>query len=188
MARKQPEVTAQTRRNIMDAYWELYSSDTVNRMTVKMIMDRAGYNRGTFYAYFLDIDDLHQQIEDELLPSEESFEKLREATVSKNSREILEIFTQFDQNIGKKLGFLLGAAGSLSFQSKLKITLKRLILKHLPLELREKESIVDYKTDILCGIFYETVRYWYDRGSRQFTVEEMATLMLKAIFSGLVES
>ncbi len=185
MARKQPEVTAQTRRNLMEAYWDLYSSDLANKITVKMITDRAGYNRGTFYAYYLDIEDLHQQMEDELLPSEENFEKLKEATVSKNSREILEIFTQLDRTMGKKLSILLGPEGSLSFQSKVKSTLKRLIVNHLPLELKESESVVDYKTDMLCGIFYETVRYWYDRGSHQFSAEEMTTLMLETIFLGL---
>ncbi len=188
MARKQPEVTAQTRRNLIDAYWELYSSDTTGKITVKMITDRAGYNRGTFYAYFLDIEDMHQQLEDELLPSEESFEKLKEATVSKNSRDILEIFTQLDRTMGAKLSLLLSPKGSLSFQSKVKSTLKQLILKHLPLALMERESVVDYKTEMLCGIFYETVRYWYDRGNRQFTEEEMTALMLKSIFTGLVES
>jgi AcrR family transcriptional regulator len=188
MARKQPEVTAQTRRNFIDAYWDLYSSDRADKITVRMITDRAGYNRGTFYAYFSDIDDLHQQMENELLPSEENFEKLKKATVSKNSREILEIFTQMDQTIGEKLSFLLGPKGSLSFQSKLKSTLKHHILKSLPLNLKDNESVVDYKTEILCAIFYETIRYWYDCGNRQFTAEEMTTLMLQMIFSGLVES
>ncbi len=172
----------------MDAYWELYSADMVDRITVKMITDRAGYNRGTFYAYFLDIEDLHQQMENELLPSEEHFEKLKAATISKNSREILEIFTQMDQAIGVKLSFLLGPQGSLSFQSKVKSTLKKLILKHLPLELQETEHVIDYKTEILCGIFYETVRYWYERGNHQFTVEEITTLMLELIYFGLAES
>lgn len=74
MAKKQPEVTAETKQNIMEAYWELYTSDVQGRITVKMITDRAGYNRGTFYAHFLDMEDLQSQIEDELLPSEENFE------------------------------------------------------------------------------------------------------------------
>lgn len=186
MARKQPEVTAQTRQNLMDAYWDLYSAGKITKITVKMITDRAGYNRGTFYAYFLDIEDLHQQMEDALLPSEESFEKLREATMSKNMRDILEVFTQLDRTIGEKLSFLLGSKGSLTFQSKLKSTLKHLVLKYLPLELREKENVIDYKTDMLCGIFYETVRYWYDRGKQHFTDEEMTTLMLDTIFTGIV--
>jgi AcrR family transcriptional regulator len=187
MARKQPEVTAQTRQNFMDAYWELYTSDIGSKITVRMIADRAGYNRGTFYAYFLDIDDLHRQLEDELLPSEENFQKLREATVSKNSRQILEIFMQIDRTAGEKLCFLLGPRGSLSFQTKLRTTLKQLISKYLPLDLQQADAVIDYKTNIFCSIFYETIRYWYERGNRQFTGEELMTLMLEVIFSGLAD-
>lgn len=171
----------------MDAYWDLYTSGLPGKITVKMIMDRAGYNRGTFYAYFLDIEDLHNHIEDALLPSEEKFKKLREATFSKNSREIIEIFMQEDRASGDKVSFLLSSKGSLSFQSKLKDTLKELILKYAPLDLPDSEKVMDYKADMICSIFYETVSYWYDRGNQMFTDEEMITLMMKLIFFGLTE-
>ncbi len=187
MARKQPEVTAETKQKLMDAYWELYTSDIPGKITVKMITDRAGYNRGTFYAYFLDIVDLHDQIEDGLLPSEENFEKLREATFSKNSRQIVEIFMQIEKGSGEKLCFLLGSKGSLAFQTKLKTTLKKLIVKYLPVDLKESDNNIDYKADILCSIFYETIRYWYDGGYRILSEEEMVSLMLKMIFTGVVD-
>lgn len=188
MAKKQPEVTAETKQNIMEAYWELYTSDVQGRITVKMITDRAGYNRGTFYAHFLDMEDLQSQIEDELLPSEENFEKLKEATFSKNSQQIIEIFMQVDKSLDQKLSFLLGPRGSLSFQTKLKTTLKKMILKYASLDLQESESIVDYKAEILCSIFYATLCYWYDQGSRLFSKEEMIRLMLNIIFFGLTDS
>ncbi len=187
MARKQPEVTAETKQKLMEAYWELYTSDIPGKITVKMITDRAGYNRGTFYAYFLDIVDLHDQIEDGLLPSEENFEKLREATFSKNSRQIVEIFMQIEKGSGEKLCFLLGSKGSLAFQTKLKTTLKKLIVKYLPVDLKESDSNIDYKADILCSIFYETIRYWYDRGNQVHSEEDMVSLMLKIIFTGIVD-
>ncbi len=187
MGKKQAEVTTETKQNIMDAYWQLYSSDNINRITVKMITDRAGYNRGTFYAYFLDMEDLKAQIEDELLPSEESFKKLKDATLAKNSRQILEIFMELDELVGEKLSFLLSHRGSLSFQSKLKKTLKALIVKHLPLDLKEPARIVDYKTDMLCGLFYETLLYWYGKGKNIFTIEEMTALIMEPIFHGLAE-
>jgi AcrR family transcriptional regulator len=188
MTKKQPEVTAETKQNIMEAYWELYTSDVQGRITVKMITDRAGYNRGTFYAHFLDMEDLHSQIEDELLPSEENFEKLKEAIFSKNSQQIIEIFMQVDKSLDQKLSFLLGPRGSLSFQTKLKTTLKKMILKYASLDLQESESIVDYKAEILCSIFYATLCYWYDQGSRLFSKEEMIRLMLNIIFFGLTDS
>ncbi|NMA93174.1 MAG: TetR/AcrR family transcriptional regulator [Clostridiales bacterium] len=185
MAKKQPETTANTKQNIMDAYWELYSSDTAGKITVKMITDRAGYNRGTFYAYFLDIEDLHNQLEDELLPSEENFEKLRQATLSKNSKEILEIFMEGEESYGEKLSYLLGSAGSLSFQNKLKKSLRKQILKYLRLDLDEPDRNIDYKTELFCAMFYETLRYWYERGEQLFTREEMLNLMLEVTYNGL---
>ncbi len=53
MSTKQSQTTTETKQNLIDAYWELYTSDIPSKITVKMITDRAGYNRGgTFYAYF----------------------------------------------------------------------------------------------------------------------------------------
>ncbi len=72
MEEKQNNMITGTKQNLMDAYWELYASNNPGKITVKMITDKAGYNRGTFYAYFLDIEDLHDQIEEELLPTEKN--------------------------------------------------------------------------------------------------------------------
>jgi AcrR family transcriptional regulator len=185
VSRKQSEATTETKQNLIDAYWELYTSDIPRKITVQMITDRAGYNRGTFYAYFLDIEDLHDEIENALLPSDENFEKLREASFSKNIREIIEIFMQIDRISGEKISFLLGSRGSLSFQNKLKSKLKELFLKYAPLDLKESDNVIDYKADIACSIFYETICYWHDRGNRLFSGEEMSIMMLKIIYSGL---
>lgn len=187
MEKNQTDNISETKQNLMDAYWDLYTADIPSKITVKRITDRAGYNRGTFYAYFLDIEDLHSQIEEELLPLEENFEKLREATFSKSSRQIVEMFMQMDKPSDKKLSFLLGQRGSLSFQNKLKSKLRELILKHAPLDLKDSDNVVDYKADMICSIFYETIRYWFERGHQFFSKEEMIDLMLKTIFLGVTE-
>lgn len=185
VTKNQNKVLSETKQNLIKAYWELYTADTTGKITVKMITEKAGYNRGTFYAYFLDIQDLHQQIEDQLLPSEENFEKLREATFSKNSREIIEIFMQLDKTSGDQVKFLLSSKGSLSYQNKLKKKLRELIMKYAPLDLSDSENIVDYKVDIVCSIFYETLCYWYNRGHQYFSGDEMIFSMLTIIFQGV---
>lgn len=43
-----------TRENLIEAFWELYKDKPIEKITVKEITNRAGYNRGTFYAYFKD--------------------------------------------------------------------------------------------------------------------------------------
>ena len=184
MSSKQSQTITETKQNLIDAYWELYTSDIPSKITVKMITDRAGYNRGTFYAYFLDIEDLHDQIEDELLPSDENFKKLREASFSKNIREIIEIFMQIDRISGEKISFLLSPRGSLSFQNKLKSKLKELFLKYAPLDLKESDNVIDYKADIACSIF--TKRFATGTtGNRLFSGGEMFIMMLNVIYSGL---
>lgn len=171
----------------MDAYWEVYTANPSGRITVKMITDKAGYNRGTFYAYFLDIEDLVAQIEDGLMPSDADFAKLKEATLGQNIQEILEVFMEIDHSVGEKLSFLLGPKGSLSFQHKLKKTLKTLITKYLPLNLKASSPVLEYKTEALCGAFYETLCYWYEKGKSKFSPEEMITLMLDMLYNGLLK-
>ncbi len=185
MEEKQNNMITGTKQNLMDAYWELYASNNPGKITVKMITDKAGYNRGTFYAYFLDIEDLHDQIEEELLPTEKKFEKLREATFSKNSRKIIDIFMQENQSSGKKISLLLSSKRSLSFQNKFKNKLQELLMKYAPLDLKDQAEVVDYKVNVVCNIFYATLCYWYDKGHLLFTEEEMINLMMKIIIFGL---
>lgn len=67
MAKKNPELTGQTIRNIKEAFWKLYEEKPIEKISVKQITDLAGYNRATFYLYFSSVRDVRDQIEDNLL-------------------------------------------------------------------------------------------------------------------------
>lgn len=67
MAHKQPQVTEQTRANLTAAFWGLYLVKPIEKITIREITDRAGYNRATFYLYFRDVYDLLEQLEEEVL-------------------------------------------------------------------------------------------------------------------------
>ena len=47
---------------IMDAFWELLEENPYNKISVRMIVERCGINRNTFYYYFLDIPALVEEI------------------------------------------------------------------------------------------------------------------------------
>ena len=64
--KKHPEATALTRENLLQAFWSLYCRKEITHISVKQITDRAGYNRSTFYEYFVDTD-LLNQLEDSLI-------------------------------------------------------------------------------------------------------------------------
>ncbi len=48
---------------IIDAFMTLYESNAIEKISIKMLTDLAGLNRGTFYLHYHDIYDLLNQIE-----------------------------------------------------------------------------------------------------------------------------
>jgi len=64
---KQPEITEQTRKNIIMAFCKLYEEKPIEKISVKEIIALAGYNRSTFYEYFTDIYALLKFIEDDVI-------------------------------------------------------------------------------------------------------------------------
>ena len=67
MARKNPEVTQETIRRIKEAFWQLYKDKPLEKISVREITAKAGYNHATFYLYFQNVRDVLNQIEADLL-------------------------------------------------------------------------------------------------------------------------
>lgn len=90
---KRPHITETTRKNLMDAFWKLYLTKSIENITVKEVTDIAGYNRGTFYLYFKDIYDVLEQIENEVFEIlNDEFVKYADAFhCNKESLDITEI-------------------------------------------------------------------------------------------------
>lgn len=119
--KKQPAVTEQTRANLKQAFWSLYLEKPIERITIREITDRAGYNRATFYLYFRDVYDLFGQIEDEVLTSVSRLvneEILREQTfdISQHMGRIIEITQRF----GDVTPYLMGPHGDPAFAQRMK--------------------------------------------------------------------
>lgn len=65
--KKQPEITGQTRKNIIRAFCRLYEEKPIEKISVKDVIALAGYNRSTFYVYFSDIYALLEYIENDVI-------------------------------------------------------------------------------------------------------------------------
>ena len=64
---KQPEITDATRTAFIDAFCWYYASTPIEKITVKVIANKAGYSRATFYNYFKDPYDLLEYIQDDFI-------------------------------------------------------------------------------------------------------------------------
>ena len=84
-----------TKSMIKSAFLDLLSKKNVRHITVRELCEKAQINRATFYAHYMDIYDLKQQLENELLSSfSEAFAKsVAEADGSFSSEKMFaEVF------------------------------------------------------------------------------------------------
>lgn len=51
-----------SKKSIMKAFWELLEETPYSKITVKLIVERCGVNRNTFYYYFKDIPSLGDEL------------------------------------------------------------------------------------------------------------------------------
>jgi len=55
--------TNKIEKKIIDAFIVIYEDNPIEKISIKMITDLAGLNRGTFYLHYIDIYDLLEKIE-----------------------------------------------------------------------------------------------------------------------------
>ena len=64
---KQLDVIVQIKQNLIEAFWSFYCEKRIEKVTVKEITQKPGYNRGTFYKYSIGVYDVLEQIEQSLI-------------------------------------------------------------------------------------------------------------------------
>lgn len=151
---KQPEITQQTRKNLVEAFWSLYTTKRIEKITVKEITNKAGYNRGTFYEYFRDVYEVLEYIENFSLPTLDELPPLIDE--NSNLSEFFRTFMNLYQEKYKYYNHLLGDNGDPAFQRKLKNSLKSSIIGALAMKgdsnLVEIDFLLEYILSGMIGI------------------------------------
>lgn len=180
--KKQPEITAQTRRNLMDAFWSLYRVKRIERITVREIAAAAGYNRGTFYEYFTDVYDVLNQIEESLIPKENELPPIAGIGVETSLDALLALY---EQN-SKYYSVLLGVNGDPAFLRKLKTSIKPAVLRLLhaanTVDAVEKDYIAEYILASMIGV----LSYWFQT-QKSMPAERLIDLMHDVMNNGVMK-
>lgn len=159
--RKQPQVTAQTRSNLRQAFWDLYAERPLEKISVREITDRAGYNRATFYLYYHDVYELLGEIEDQLLDVIERLvnERLMRGEKLDFSQHMSLILRLADRS-REYTRVLLGERGDPAFAQRLKKILSPLVDRFfLPEEPLGEQAEGIVREFYLSGIV-ATIRAW----------------------------
>jgi AcrR family transcriptional regulator len=158
--KKQPELTAQTKQNLMEAFWQLYCKEGIEKVSVKEITAKAGYNRSTFYEYFTDVYDVLEQIENSLLPSPQDLPPLKLDNSSATPLPIDTVINIYEKN-RKYFVVLLGENGDPSFQSKLKRSVKEMLKNKLVTEGIGDNFELDFTLEYILSAMIGVLSYWF---------------------------
>jgi len=159
--RKQPQITAQTKQNLIEAFWSLYREQRIEKITVKDITTKAGYNRGTFYEYFTDVYAVLEDIENSLIPK---LEELPPVSIQSKSLGMpLDSFLELYKQNNQYYSVLLGDKGDPAFASKLKNAIKPNLMNMFAdkqgVNLIELDYIIEYILSSMIGI----MSYWFNQ-------------------------
>ena len=149
----------------MDAFWQLAQAHGLLHVTVSELMNLVGHNRGTFYVYFSDLNDLIQQSEEEILNDikEELFQEYDKPADDPHTlffQRLIYVVTKHED----KIFTLLGSNGDPTFTKKIWEN-AGIFFRHFigsDVISKEQDYIAAYTISALIG----TLTYWYEHGKK----------------------
>ncbi|WP_246615243.1 TetR/AcrR family transcriptional regulator [Clostridium thailandense] len=181
MMNKQPKVTEQTKKNIVQAFWKLFKKKRLDQITVKEISDIAGYNRSTFYVYFTNIRDILEQEEEILLSYiQENTSKVLFPNLVKGMKpEPTQLFFYTKREY---LKILLGENGDPQFLRKLKRTIFPVAFKAWGLQ--QDNSHDGYIFDFCFSAVLSSMLHWYEHDD--LTIDELFIMIWRMLTQGIL--
>jgi AcrR family transcriptional regulator len=182
--KKQLEVTAQTRQNLIDAFWSIYCKKRIEKISVREIALKSGYNRGTFYEYFRDVHDVLEQLENALIPGLEEFPPMNKP--SKDAALPLDMFIRMYQEHSKYFVVLLGDDGDPSFQRKIKDAVRPLMKMAAGINDYPDGDELDYILEFMLSAMIGILNHWF-RQPETIPVEKLIALMYDLMQNGVMK-
>ncbi len=179
---KQPQVTEQTRANLTRAFWELYLESPIDKITVRAITDRAGYNRATFYLYFRDVYDVLERIEEEVLAQIRTLvnERLLQGDTFDLSQHT-DVIARLAQRFNTVLPRLMTADPA--FEDGLKEIIAPLLDRFIIPERGLTESEQDVLREFYLSGMLSSISFWVGHAS-EVPIERFCALVVGAVVFG----
>lgn len=179
--KKQPQITGQTKNNLRTAFWSLYMEKPIEKISIKEITDRAGYNRGTFYLYYKDVYDLFSQIEEEIL---EAIQKVIQEAISKNSTFDLShqmgFLMELVQTHSRYVPVLLSDRGDPKFATRMKELIWPLLNRYFVPSQGHNEYEMGLLSEFYLSGVLAVIAKWLS--DPQMTVSQFLAFMIPSVF------
>lgn len=156
-----------TKTKLRETFWQLYQEKPIDKISVREIIEKAHYNRSTFYEYYSDIYAVLEEIEDELF----------EGLFGNNNQLILDYTLSLDELIyeiaqnykkhQKYLKVLLGKNGDPLFLDKIREHLKSLLRPLISSTNAIAEKNLDYFLEYLTNGLIGMLIYWQQKDRKK---------------------
>jgi len=181
---KRVEIKAQTKQNIIDAFWSLYCEKQIEKITVKDIANKAGYNRGTFYEYFKDVYDVLEKIENSLIPTLSELPPILKLTGTLGMP--LDAFFELYEQNNKYYSVLLGEKGDPAFASKLKNSIKPMIMQVFVDKPNVNKKELDFILEYILSAMIGVMSYWF-RQTNAIAYDKLHQLINRLMEQGVMK-
>jgi AcrR family transcriptional regulator len=183
MAKLSPTAGA-TRGNFIDAFCEVYKTKPIEKITIVELARKAGYNRGTFYEYFIDINDLLEHIEDELI---DQIGGKVSSTIS-NGKFVdifLEAFADMQEQMEKYAFVLLTSEHTSKFPAKLKKVVIPAIMEAFHISPYDTKTL--YALDFYLSGIISMMSEW-QKNNRELSIDELGALVRTLLTQGILKA
>ncbi len=176
--KKNPEITERTKQKFVDAFLLLVKTKPISKITASEITRLAGYNRSTFYEYFMDTDDLLEYIETNLLNEVKQTIK----DVLPGNGTPVDLFQTVFATVNEKIYLLMSPNGDSSFMAKVKDELYPLVETNFPIS--KDMPNFDYIICFLHSSLFGLLQHWNENG-KDLSTKEISNMMQNLVFNGV---
>lgn len=179
---KKPEVTEATRKALVDAFCLIAYDKPVEKITVREVTQKAGYNRCTFYQYFTDVYELLSYIENMVIADiKKNFQK--NIVKEDFNRTFFDAFTRIQQEQAPYFNILLSPAYQGHFTAKLLSEVMPTFMERFNLQTENPAA------EYLAGMYFATVvtaiSRWI-RDGRTLPLEDLSKLLGNVLTQGVL--
>jgi len=178
------ETTNKIEKKIIDAFIEIYENKPIEKISIKMITDLAGLNRGTFYLHYLDIYDLLEKIESKFHNISKSIAFYTVNALFNN--EIIENALpniEFYKSNMKYFKVLLCMKGKSNLEEIMKKELKKSLIEKYENTTLRNSHLNEYALEYISSAQVATIIFWI-KNDMNIPLRDISKLMQNLATNG----
>lgn len=151
---------------IKEAFLTLYTEKPIEKISVKLLTETAGINRGTFYDHYLDIYDLRDQIENEFISQVTvMIGHLADWLQTGDISNVTDHFDDFYQRNDRMLNIVFNIRPNIRFQRTMKYMAQKNVCRYLGIDFETLSEEKKYILDYISGGQISIVSRWFSKGN-----------------------